>query len=221
VHNAWVTVGGEKMSKSLGNSLLVDAVLARTSPVVLRYALGGVHYRSTVEFSDSSLEEARAAWERIEGFVRRAVERVGMADDGAPLAGVDLPPAFVAAMDDDLNVSAALAVVHEGVRAGNTAQAEGREEDVRRAVAQVRAMLDVLGLDPLAAPWAEGSAAGRSDAAASSALAVLVDAVIAQRAEARTARDWARADALRDQLTRAGVVVEDSPAGARWWLKGS
>ncbi len=233
VHNAWVTVGGEKMSKSLGNSLVVDSVLRRTSPVVLRYALGGVHYRSTVEFSDSSLEEARAAWERIEGFVRRAVERVAplgvdtaddgapLADDGASLAGVDLPPAFVAAMDDDLNVSAALAVVHEGVRAGNTALAEDREEDVRRAVAQVRAMLDVLGLDPLAAPWAEGSAAGRTEAAASSALAVLVDAVIAQRAEARKARDWARADALRDQLTRAGVVVEDSPAGARWSLKGS
>jgi cysteinyl-tRNA synthetase len=216
VHNAWVTVGGEKMSKSLGNSLLVDAVLARTAPVVLRYALGGVHYRSTVEFSDTSLEEAHAAWERIDGFVRRAVERVGPGDPPA-----DLPPAFVAAMDDDLNVSAALAVVHEGVRAGNTALADGRDAEVRGAVGAVRGMLDVLGLDPLAAPWADGATRGRADGGATAALGVLVEAVLAQRAEARAARDWVRADALRDQLSRAGVVVEDSPAGARWSLKGS
>jgi cysteinyl-tRNA synthetase len=218
VHNAWVTVGGEKMSKSLGNSLLVDAVLARTSPVVLRYALGGVHYRSTVEFSDSSLEEAQAAWDRVEGFVRRAGERVGATADD--VAAIPLPPAFVAAMDDDLNVSAALAVVHEGVRAGNTALADARDDDVRAAIREVRAMLDVLGLDPLAAPWSDGASRGRADGAATAALGVLVEAVLAERAEARRARDWARADALRDQLARAGVMVEDSPAGARWSLKG-
>ncbi len=217
VHNAWVTVGGEKMSKSLGNSLLVDAVLTRAAPVVLRYALGGVHYRSTVEFSDASLEEAGAAWERLAGFVHRAVDRLG--PDATPLAAVELPPAFVAAMDDDLNVSAALAVVHEAVRAGNTSLADDRDDDARQAVLQVRAMLDVLGLDPLAAPWSDG-APGRAEAAATTALGVLVEAVLRDRMEARRARDWARADALRDQLTEAGVVVQDSPAGARWSLKG-
>jgi cysteinyl-tRNA synthetase len=215
VHNAWVTVGGEKMSKSLGNSLLVESVLKRTTPVVLRYALGAVHYRSTVEFSDASLEEAGAAWERIEGFVRRAAEELGAATDLEVSAAV-LPPAFVAAMDDDLNVSAALAVMHEGLRAGNTALAEGRAEDARAAQVQVRSMLDVLGLDPLAAPWS----AGGTGSAAAVALETLVEAVLAARVEARAARDWTRADALRDQLTRAGIVVEDSPSGARWSLKG-
>ncbi len=203
------------MSKSLGNSLLVEAVLTRATPVVLRYALGAVHYRSTVEFSDASLEEAGAAWERVEGFVRRAAEEVGAATDAEVSAAV-LPPAFVAAMDDDLNVSAALAVVHEGLRAGIAALAERRAGDARSAQVQVRAMLDVLGLDPLAAPWSSGGIGS----SAAVALETLVEVVLAARVEARAARDWTRADALRDQLTRAGIVVEDSPSGARWSLKG-
>jgi cysteinyl-tRNA synthetase len=215
VHNAWVTVGGEKMSKSLGNSLLVDAVLHRTTPVVLRYALGTVHYRSTVEFSDASLEESRAAWERVEGFVRRAVEQVGGVSE-AEVRAAELPTAFTAAMDDDLNVSAALAVVHDELRSGNTALAEGRAADARLALTRVRSMLDVLGLDPLAPPWA---AAGSADAAAA-ALRTLVDAVLEERVAARAARDWRRADTLREQLTKAGIVVEDAPSGARWSLKG-
>ena len=215
VHNAWVTVDGEKMSKSLGNSLLVDAVLRRATPVVLRYALGTVHYRSTVEFSDASLEEARSAWERVDGFVGRAAE-VGGAASPEEVATAELPAPFVAAMDDDLNVSAGLAVVHEAIRAGNTALAAGRAQDARAAQVQVRGMLSVLGLDPLAAPWAGG---GGSDAA-TAALTALVEAVLAERVEARAAKDWSRADALRDQLTRAGVHVEDSAAGARWSLKG-
>ncbi|HEX5634382.1 MAG TPA: cysteine--tRNA ligase [Gemmatimonadales bacterium] len=215
VHNAWVTVGGEKMSKSLGNSLLVDAVLERASPPVLRYALGTVHYRSTVEFSDAALGEANAAWERLEGFVRRAGEHLGQATEGEVAAGA-LPAAFVAAMDDDLNVSAGLAVVHEELRAGNTALAERDDDAARRALVSVRAMLAVLGLDPLAAPWARGSTGD----AAVAALRVLVEDVLDARMAARAARDWPRADALRDLLTRAGVVVEDAATGARWSLKG-
>src|SRR5690606_20094959 len=123
MHNAWVTVGGEKMSKSLGNSLTVEAVLGRTSAVVLRYALSAVHYRAVVEFSESSVAEAQSIWERLAGFVARAAERVGEAT-AAQVAGVGLaalPPAFVAAMDDDLNVAGALAIVHEQLRAGNNA----------------------------------------------------------------------------------------------------
>lgn len=215
VHNAWVTVGGEKMSKSLGNSVAVDSVLDRIPAVVLRYALGVVHYRSTLEFSESSLEEAHAAWERVHGFVQRAAEQVGPVDS-AELAEVELPETFVAAMDDDLNVSAALAVIHEGIRAGNTALAEGRVQEVRIAQAEVRAMLDVFGLDPLAAQWVGAG----GDEALATALAALVEEVLAQRVAARAARDWARADGLRDQLTAAGIVVQDSPTGARWTLKG-
>ncbi|WP_454085625.1 cysteine--tRNA ligase [Georgenia sp. Marseille-Q6866] len=217
MHNAWVTVGGEKMSKSLGNSLVVSAVLERVPAVVLRFALGTVHYRSTVEFSDDSLAEATSTWERLSGFITRAVERVGQVPaeevTGRPISA--LPPAFVAAMDDDLNVSAALAAVHEQVRTGNNALAAGEDSVVWQAQLQVRSMLDVLGLDPLAAPWA--TAAG-SDDSAREALDVLMPVVLAERADARKAKDWARADALRDQLQAAGIIIEDSPDGARWQL---
>jgi len=218
-HNAWVTVGGEKMSKSLGNSLVVREVLREADPVLLRYALGAVHYRSTLEYTPAaSLVEAGAAWERITGFVSRAVQADGATDGGAgeaagPVADLSLPEAFVTAMNDDLNVSAALAVVHETVRAGNSALADGRPA-TQEALA-VRAMLDVLGLDPLAPHWA-GS--GGSEAA-ERAIDVLVRAVLQERAEARAAKDWARADRLRDRLTEAGVVVEDGPDGARWSLR--
>ncbi|MBZ2197169.1 cysteine--tRNA ligase [Occultella gossypii] len=216
MHNAWVTVGGEKMSKSLGNSLTVDAVLERGEAVVLRYALGAVHYRSTLEFSDTSLDESGAAWERISGFVQRAVELVG-ALTLEEVAGTEVPEAFAAAMDDDLNVSAALAVVHEHVTTGNTALAAQDQAQVRTAQAQVRTMLDVLGIDPLAQPWVGERAA---DGAAEQALGVLVQAVLSERVQARAEKDWARADALRDRLTAAGIVVEDSPGGARWSVKG-
>lgn len=213
MHNAWVTVGGEKMSKSLGNSLTVEAVLERTTPVVLRYALGAVHYRSALEFTDSSLADSTAAWDRITGFLTRATE-VDPAVAEVDVASVTLPEAFVAAMNDDLNVSAALAVVHEHTRAGNTTLAD--DGDPGQVAAQVRAMLDVFGLDPYAAPWAsadEGAGASRK------ALEVLVDEVLESRARARAEKDWARADELRDLLQAAGVVVEDSSGGARWSVK--
>ena len=216
MHNAWVTVSGEKMSKSLGNSLAVDAVLERATPVVLRYALGAVHYGSTLEFSETTLLESGAAWERISGFVQRAVELVGEVP-AEEIAAAQLPARFVAAMEEDLNVSAALAVVHERVRSGNTALSAASPGEVREAQLQVRTMLDVLGLDPLAEPWAGG---GSGDAGAELALDTLVQALLDERVEARSAKDWGRADALRDRLTAAGIVVEDSPGGARWTVKG-
>ena len=220
MHNAWVTVGGEKMSKSLGNSLVVANVLRQVPAVVLRFALGTVHYRSTVEFSQASLAEATSTWERISGFVARAVERVGAvsAEEVASRPLAALPEGFVAAMDDDLNVSAALAVVHEQVKVGNNALAAGEDSVVWEAQLQVRSMLDVLGLDPLAAPWATASG---PDDSARAALEALVPAVLAERAEARRTKDWARADALRDQLQDAGIIIEDSPDGARWQLGGT
>jgi cysteinyl-tRNA synthetase len=222
VHNAWVTVGGEKMSKSLGNSLVVANVLERASAPVLRYALGTVHYRSTVEFSDVTIGEAAGSWERFAGFVTRAVERVGEvpAAEIAAQGPGQLPAAFVEAMDDDLNISAALAVVHEHLRAGNTALAEPDDVATRDAQLQVRSMLDVLGLDPLAEPW-RTVAAGGAESAERDALDALVSAVLTDRVEARKNKDWQRADALRDQLAEAGVVVEDGPDGARWQLRGT
>ncbi|GGC05158.1 cysteine--tRNA ligase [Cellulomonas carbonis] len=211
VHSAWVTQGGAKMSKSLGNSLLVGTLFEQVRPVVLRYALASVHYRSMLEWSPETVHDAEATWDRLAGFVRRAHERVGTpADD--EVATADLPAAFAAALDDDLNVSAALAVVHEHLRAGNTALAEGDRDDARTALVAVRAMLDVLGLDPVR--WESGEGGSR----AAAALDALVRAELDVRARARAEKDWTTADAVRDRLAAAGVVVEDAPTGARWAL---
>ncbi|HCX85570.1 MAG TPA: cysteine--tRNA ligase [Micrococcales bacterium] len=215
LHNAWVTSDGEKMSKSLGNYLAVDQVLERASAPVVRLALVGAHYRSTVEFSDASLAEAAATWERLSGFVVRAAEVAGEAD-AREVSDGELPDTFVAALDDDVNVAAALASVHEEVRRGNAALAAGDDAGAGVAALRVRGMLDVLGLDPLAEPWR--SAAGTD--ATHDALGVLVAGVLEERAAARANKDWARADALRDRLTAAGVVVEDGAGGARWTIKG-
>ena len=209
MHNAWVTTSGEKMSKSLGNSLLVSEVVKRVRPVELRYYLGSAHYRSMLEFSDEALAEAAAGYRRIEGFVRRAEESLG---DGPALVGV--PTAFAAALDDDLGVPQALAVVHDTVRSGNAALASGDADSARIARDEVVAMLDVLGVNPYAEPWAAQS----DDGAARRALAPLVDVVLAQRQAARDRKDFAVADALRDGLASSGIVVEDTPAGARWSL---
>lgn len=224
VHNAWVTVKGEKMSKSLGNSLVVAELLKSYDPAVLRLALGTVHYRSTVEFSEETLDSAAALWERLAGAVTRAAE---VSDDvdapGEQMRERALPAEYVAAMDDDLNLAGAMAVVHATLKRLNTALAASAVDatEVGEAALDLRAELDVMGLDPLAEPWRSrvlgAGAAGGSDAAMS-ALDHLVTALIEDRAAARAAKDWARADALRDQLTAAGVVVEDGADGARWHL---
>ena len=214
LHNAWVTLSGAKMSKSLGNTLTIPAVLERVRGVELRYYLVGPHYRSTIEYSDGALTEAVAAYRRIEGFVHRVAERFGdvVATPG-PLHTT--APAFAAALDDDLSTPAALAAVHESVREGNTAADAGDAEAARSAAALVRAMTAVLGVDPLDSQW-------RADVdgydAAREALGVLVDDLLAQRTAARADRDFARADALRDQLVGAGVAVEDTPDGPHWTL---
>jgi cysteinyl-tRNA synthetase len=207
VHNGWVTLGGEKMSKSLGNTALVDEVVRRVRPVELRYYLVAPHYRSTIEFTDAALAEAGAAYRRIESFVQRAVERGGNAGPGG------LPAAFREAMDDDLGTPAAVAVVHDTVRQGNTALADGDDAAAATALAEVRAMLRVLGLDPLDPHWAAGGddrLAGVTDG--------LVRLALEQRQAARARKDYAAADAVRDRLTALGVQVEDTPQGPRWEL---
>ena len=209
MHNAWVTTSGEKMSKSLGNSLLVSEVVQRVRPVELRYYLGSAHYRSMLEFSDEAMGEAASAYRRIEGFCRRAAEELG-----APDAQAALPDAFVNAMNDDLGVPQALAVIHDTVREGNGALASGDMAAARSAFDSVVAMTEVLGLNPFADQWREGG----DDGAARRALGPLVDVVLAQRQAARERKDFAVADALRDGLAASGVVVEDTPSGPRWTL---
>ena len=245
VHNAWVTIKGEKMSKSLGNSLVVAELLKRYDAAVLRLALGTVHHRSTVEFSEETLADADALWERLSGAILRAYELTGSQPDDAAAGSheatphpVDapaeqvraraLPTEFTAAMDEDLNLAGAMAVVHATLKALNVtlAKAEaGPSADQREAVIglalDLRSQLDVLGLDPLAEPWRTGVLDGLGSSqggAAMETLDRLIQHDLDERAQARAAKDWPRADALRDKLTQAGVVVEDSPSGARWHL---
>jgi cysteinyl-tRNA synthetase len=216
LHNAWVVQSGEKMSKSLGNTMSMDVLLRQVSPVVVRYLLGAPHYRSNIEIVDGSLEEARTAYERVDGFVRRVAETAGDALTGAELSSVRLPDAFTAAMDDDLATPAALAVVHDSVRAGNSAVAAGDKDGALELALAVRAMTDVLGVDPLDPHWA-GPDGGR-DGRATAALDVLVQVELAARARARADKDYAAADVIRQRLAAAGVTIEDTPTGARWTL---
>jgi cysteinyl-tRNA synthetase len=214
MHNGLVGVAGEKMSKSLGNSLLVDVMITQVRPAELRYYLGQAHYRSEIEYSREALAEAAAAYRRIEGFVVRAAETTGLPSQGPAAGPGSLPAPFCAALDDDLGVPQALAVVHEAVTDGNTALAAGDAAGATKHLADVRAMLGVLGLDPLAAPWSAGG--GRDDLRP--VVGALAAVALEQRQAARERKDYAAADAIRDRLLAAGILVEDTPRGPRWEL---
>ena len=212
VHNGLVTVGDQKMSKSIGNVLLADEVLADRDPLVVRYALAGAHYRSSLDISASSFAEAEAALDRIRGFLDRAVRT--LRDDTVDLrVTAEIPDRFAAAMDDDLGVPQALAVLHETVRAGNAALEAGDRDAALRAFADVAAMTGVLGIDPFDPMW-------RSDTgdAHATALDALVQTMITQRADARATKDWATADRIRDAVAAAGITLEDTPDGTHWSL---
>ena len=217
LHNGLLGMAGEKMSKSVGNSLLVDAVITRVRPVELRYYLGQAHYRSGLEYSPDALAEGVAAYRGIEGFVLRAAELTGPGQDkgGEDTAGGGWPAAFAAALDDDLAVPQALAIVHDVLHTGNNALAAGDAEAVATALASVRAMLGVLGLDPLAPPWV--SRAGDDDLRG--VVEALVTMALDERQAARARKDFAAADAIRDRLQAAGVMIEDTPDGPRTELK--
>lgn len=212
MHNAWITTAGEKMSKSLGNSLVVPAVLERVRPIELRYYMVSAHYRSHVEFSFEALDEAAAGFQRVEHFLSRAHEVLGEVPLGVACAD------FEAAMDDDLSTPAAFAAVHDVVREGNKALSSGDETALRGAAGSVRGMLAVLGLDPFDPSWSRGSGGGDEDALRS-AVDALVTHLLSQRQEARAAKDYATADAIRDQLKAAGLEIEDGPQGSTWSLR--
>lgn len=212
VHNGLVNIGGQKMSKSLGNSVYAAELFALASPLAVRYLLGQAHYRSTLDYAPASLLEAEAAVDRVRVFLERVERRLAgtrFSGTGAPV----VPEAFEAAMDDDLGVPQALAVLHDTVRAGNQALDAEELHDAATAHGQVVAMVQVLGIDPRDPHW---SAAEQGPAAA--ALDVLVRRLIDDRQDARESRDYAAADRIRAELTAAGITIEDSQTGTHWSL---
>ena len=210
LHNGLVSVGGQKMSKSLGNSVFAADLLAVSDAIVLRYLLGSAHYRSTLELHESAVAEAQAAFERITGFLSR-VERAANAD----VAAGDVPDAFREAMNDDLNIPQGVAVIFDEVRSGNTKLDDGMIAEAVSIAKRVVAMLDVLGLNPGAPEWDH---TGTQPSAA--ALELLMEQLLLNRQEARDTRDFAAADKIRDNLAAAGITIEDTPTGAHWSLHG-
>ena len=204
-------MSGEKMSKSLGNVLSIPNVLTKVRPVELRYYLGSAHYRSMLEYSEASLQEAAAGYRRIESFLHRVVElNAGEIEKG------EVTGAFTAAMDDDLGVPAALAEVHNAVRAGNSALDKGDTAEATAIAGQVRAMTAILGVDPYAPQWRDRD---QSNDAARAALDVLIADALRRRELARADKDWATADQVRDQLNAAGIDIVDTADGAKWSLR--
>ena len=201
MHNGMVTYEGEKMSKSIGNTISPAQMLQMARPLVVRYYLGSAHYRSILDYRPSSLQEAATAIERVEAFLA--------ATQDVLKPGREVPEAFAEAMDDDVNIPRALAVLHEQTRAGNAALAAG--EDASEAANAVMAMAEVLGLAQLMSFNAEGTSGAEHEA-----LDALIQAVLAERADARAQKDWAKADAMRDLLASAGVQVKDGANGSSW-----
>jgi len=201
MHNGMVTYEGEKMSKSIGNTISPAQMLEMARPLVVRYYLGSAHYRSVLDYRPSSLQEAATAIERVESFLA-ATQDLLKPDR-------EVPEAFAEAMDDDMNIPRALAVLHEQTRAGNAALAAG--EDASEAANAVMAMAEVLGLAQLMSFNAEGTSGAEHEA-----LDALIQAVLAERADARAQKDWAKADAMRDLLASAGVQVKDGANGSSW-----
>ncbi len=213
LHNAWVTTAGEKMSKSLGNSLIVTEVAKRVRPIELRWYLASAHYRSNLEFSDSALQESAVAFQRIENFVERAAAIVGDVELTSSAINLD----FAAAMNEDLNVPAALAVLHEVVGEGNTLLAKKADAAaLKGCFTSVRQMLDVLGVDPLSPTWADDS---KNSERLESALDYFVQQSIAVRNAAKENKNFEAADAIRDSLRNAGIALEDTSDGVRWNLE--
>ena len=201
MHNGMVTYEGEKMSKSIGNTISPAQMLQMARPLVVRYYLGSAHYRSILDYRPSSLQEAATAIERVEAFLA--------ATQDVLKSGREVPEAFAEAMDDDVNIPRALAVLHEQTRAGNAALAAG--EDASETANAVMAMAEVLGLAQLMSFNAEGTSGAEHEA-----LDALIQAVLAERADARAQKDWAKADAMRDLLASAGVQVKDGANGSSW-----
>jgi cysteinyl-tRNA synthetase len=206
LHNAWVTASGEKMSKSLGNSLQVHELLKTVRGIELRWYLGSAHYRSMLEFSHEALAESATAFRRIEGFLTRSVELLGV--EPTPV----ISAAFSDAMNDDLAVPTALASISEALKTGNSAITAGDKAVIASAANEIRGALDVLGCDPFDPAFAAGDAGVDMTAA----LDGVIKLALEQRTAARARKDFAASDAIRDGLASLGITIEDTAQGPRW-----
>ena len=209
MHNAWVTQSGEKMSKSLGNTMQVKELVKQVRGIELRFYLGSAHYRSMLEFSPEALQEAATNFQRIENFLNRAKELVG------DFEGIISAP-VKAAFDDDLAVPQVLAQISDALRRGNSAITENNQTQIKTAAAEIRGALNILGCDPFDASFAANSAVS---ADLTDALDGVIQLALAQRAAARDRKDFASSDAIRDGLAALGISIEDTPQGPRWTIK--
>lgn len=225
MHSGLLNVGGDKMSKSLGNSVFASELFHRYSPLAVRFFLTGASYRSILEFSPEAMDRQTASLDRLANFLQRARQTLG---DGAPALpdvsdsyrgrGVDVPAEFAAALDDDLGVPRALSVVFATVTEGAKLLDSGQDRSqLTQIVAEVELMLDILGVNPSAEAWAKSG----TNATVETALDSLVDALASQRAAAKAEKDFATADAIRDSLASAGIVIEDTADGYRYHVKDS
>jgi cysteinyl-tRNA synthetase len=206
LHNAWVTASGEKMSKSLGNSLQVHELLKTVRGIELRWYLGSAHYRSMLEFSHEALAESATAFRRIEGFLTRSVELLGV--EPTPV----ISAAFKDAMNDDLAVPTALASISEALKTGNSAITAGDKAVIASAANEIRGALDVLGCDPFDPAFASSGSSGDLTAALDGTIKLALE----QRTAARERKDFAASDAIRDGLASLGITIEDTAQGPRW-----
>ncbi len=216
MHNAWVTMAGEKMSKSLGNTALVTEVTKRFNPRAVRLYLVGPHYRSKIEYSEEHLANAEAQIERIDSFMTKAESKLAVTGfDESRLADY-LPADFCKAMNDDLATPQAMAALFNTVRAGNQALT-GPDVDLASVgdyYRSVKAMLTIFGLDPSSPEWANSTSGGNENLM--NVIDRLVTGLLDERQQARAEKNWARADQIRDLLSDAGLKIEDTPDGARW-----
>jgi cysteinyl-tRNA synthetase len=210
MHNAWVTQSGEKMSKSLGNTLQVAEILKRVRGIELRWYLGSAHYRSLLEYSEAALDESATAFRRIEAFLHRSVEIVGALPTPA------ISSVFGDAMNDDLAVPTALASISENLRTGNTAITEGNKALIAQSANEIRGALEVLGCDPFDTAFAQSGGADLTEA-----LDGVIQLALTQRAAARDRKDFAASDQIRDGLSALGITIEDTAQGPRWSISRS
>jgi len=201
MHNAWVTTSGEKMSKSLGNSLQVVEILKKVRGIELRWYLGSAHYRSMLEFSFEALNESATAFKRVEAFLSRAEAILGKAPE------VLIADEFAKAMNEDLAVPQALAFIAESMRVGNSASED--KKVIAKTAGEIRGALSILGCDPK-------DDAFKSSNSHDAAIDGLIKLALEQRQAARERKDFAAADQIRDQIASLGITVEDTSNGPRW-----